>query len=360
MPTSTKTRIRPSQVLFIVLFCGVLGTSFLFFNIFSKQLSTDNHENRLLTTLPTVLQSSPSQLLPNFDTFLVDNAPFRYQLVALDAAIDYKLFGTSQSDQVLPGRDGWLFYKDGPTAAQPVANYQGLPCINDPPEILAEASAGLQVLSDRLAERGCTLILDLTPSKDRIYRHYMPKGYPVVNESNRTDRFAEYMQTHTNVLLNWRGAELRTLALEEPDRLLFYKTDTHWNQLGALFSLDGALELLSLPTLPPDQYSFAPGAEITGDMSNVAALYDVLPTEQGLVPVGYDTLFAQDGRTVGVIGDSFSDYYMPLLAARFAGSWRQHINTFDASIVEEPGCDILILEANERSLDTLLAILEQF
>ena len=41
------------------LFCGVLGLSFLIFNIFSKQLSGDNHENRLLTGLPQVLQSAP-------------------------------------------------------------------------------------------------------------------------------------------------------------------------------------------------------------------------------------------------------------------------------------------------------------
>ena len=34
------------------LFCGTLGLSFLIFNIFSKQLSGDNHENRLLTGLP--------------------------------------------------------------------------------------------------------------------------------------------------------------------------------------------------------------------------------------------------------------------------------------------------------------------
>ena len=71
-------------------------------------------------------------------------------------------------------------------------------------------------------------------------------------------------------------------------------------------------------------------------------------------------LFEKDGRTVRVIGDSFSEYYMPYLQARFAASWREHIDTFDAGIVDAPGCDILILEFNERSLDKLLAILEQF
>lgn len=36
-------------------------------------------------------------------------------------------------------------------------------------------------------------MLDLTPSKDRIYREYMPDGYPIVNEENRTDLLAAYL-----------------------------------------------------------------------------------------------------------------------------------------------------------------------
>ena len=46
--------------------------------------------------------------------------------------------------------------------------------------------------------------------------------------------------------------------------------------------------------------------------------------------------------------------------ARFTNSWREHIDTFTTDVAEHPGCDILILEFNERSLDKLLAILEQF
>ena len=165
---------KATKIGFIAVFCAAVGLTFPVFNIFSKQLSMDSHENRLMTGLPQVLQSPLSQLPHSLDNFFVDNSPFRYQFVLLNAGIDYAVFGTSQSDQVLPGKDGWLFYKDGPTAAQPVANYQGLTDINDSPEVLAQASAKLQILNDRLAENGCTLVLDLTPSKDRIYREYMP------------------------------------------------------------------------------------------------------------------------------------------------------------------------------------------
>lgn len=338
---------------FIGVFCAVIGLAFPVFNIFSKQLSMDSHENRLMTGLPQVLQSPLRELPRNLDNFLVDNSPFRYQFVLVNAGLDYALFGTSQSDQVLPG-------KDGPNAAQPMANYQGLAELNDSADTLAEASAGLQILSDKLAENGCTLVLDLTPSKDRIYREYMPDGYPIVNEENRTDLLAAYLQSHTTVPVVWRYDMLRSQARQNADRLLYYKTDTHWNAVGALIGLDGIFEALDMPTRPADSYPVEVGGTTTGDMANVAALYASLPAEETYVVPGYDRMFEKDSRTVRVIGDSFSEYYMPYLQARFTNSWREHIDTFTTDVAEHPGCDILILEFNERSLDKLLAILEQF
>ena len=351
---------KAGKIGFIAVFCAALGLTFPVFNIFSKQLSMDSHENRLMTGLPQVLQSPLGQLPRSLDNFFVDNSPFRYQFVLLNAGIDYTLFGTSQSDQVLPGKDGWLFYKDGPTAAQPMANYQGLSCINDTAETLANASAELQILNDRLAENGCTLVLDLTPSKDRIYREYMPDGYPIVNEQNRTDLMAAYLQSHTTVVVNWQYETLRSQARLHPERPLYYKTDTHWNALGALYGLDGALDALGLPTLSPEAYPVETTGTTTGDMANVAALYACLPPDETCEVPGYAGLFARDDRVVRVIGDSFSEAYMPYLEARFSAAWREHIDTFDPAIAEDPACDVLILEFNERSLDKLLAILANY
>ena len=112
------------------------------------------------------------------------------------------------------------------------------------------------------------------------------------------------------------------------------------------------------PFYNPGDYPVEPAGTTTGDMANVAALYASLPPEQTYTVPGYADLFAKDDRVVRVIGDSFSEYYMPYLEARFATTWREHIDSFDPAVVEQPGCDILILEFNERSLDKLLAILD--
>ena len=352
-----------AKKLLAIVFCVVLGTSFLVFNIFSRQLSGDNHENRLLTTLPQVLEGPLSGLPSRLDSFLTDNSPFRYQLTALDASLDYRLFGTTQSDQVLAGKDGWLFYKDGPDAARPLANYQGLPDTFDDEAALAAAAASLQNLADTLAENGCTLVLDLAPSKDRVYREYVPEAYPIVNEQNRTDRFAAYMAAHTAVPVSWPYAALRAQALsrmQAGQAALYFKTDTHWNHAGALFGLDGALAAAGLPAVDFAAYDIAETGVQTGDLANVAALYAILPEEQDLAAVNYVGLYEADGRTVGVVGDSFSGYYMYYLQQRFAGSWYQAPETLTPERAAAPGCDVLILSVTERNLDLLLGLLAAF
>ena len=48
---------------FIGVFCAVIGLAFPVFNIFSKQLSMDSHENRLMTGLPRTFTLSSSEIL---------------------------------------------------------------------------------------------------------------------------------------------------------------------------------------------------------------------------------------------------------------------------------------------------------
>ena len=354
-----KLRIL-AKYLFVAVFCGVIGLSFLVYNLFSTRFSTDKHENRLRTQLPQTLQSDPRRLPQTLNLFMVDNAPFRFQLTWVNAQLDYALFGTSQSKKVRPGRDGWFFYKENEPEARPLARYQGRPDTLDSLAALAQSSAKLQVIHDRLAEAGCSLVLDMTPDKARIYREYLPAGYPIVSEENRTDCLAAYLKSHTTVPINWRCSLLRSQARLYPDRLLYYKADGHWNALGALLSLDGILEELNLPTRLPTEYQLTPVGTLTGDMAYATSLYDSVPDETCWQISEYETMFPADSRTVRVFGDSFGEEYMPCLQCRFAQAQWERLENFDASLLDDPDCQILILECNERNLDKLLDSVENF
>lgn len=358
MPRKTPLRAK----MFAGIFCAVVGGSFAAFHLLAPWFPLDNRENRLLTDLPQVLASAPGDLIGTLDSFLADNAPFRYQLTRFRAAVEYRLFGAVADTQVLAGREGWLFFCAGPDLARPLGDYQGLPDRNDTEHALAAAAASLQRLSDALAANGCTLVLDIAPAKERLYREYMPAGYPIVDETNRADRLAAYLAANTDVPVNWPYAALRERILTGKAPALYYRTDTHWTWAGALFSLDGIFDALGVPTLPFERYTFAETGEHTGDLANLGALYAVLPAEPETEVIDYAGLFAPDPRTVGVIGDSFSVYYLPYLEQRFAGTWRQPLEsgTLAPPLTAAPACDILIVEATERNLDTLLAQLAAF
>ena len=161
--------------------------------------------------------------------------------------------------------------------------------------------------------------------------------------------------------VSWQYPALRARALADPEQPLYFKTDTHWNSAGALLGLDGALAAAGLDAVPFARYDLAQTGSQTGDLANVAALYTLLPADPEYAAVNYADLYAQDPRTVGVLGDSFSSYYMGYLSQRFAGSWRDtYENLLSPALAADPGCDILILQVTERKLDTLLGLLTQF
>lgn len=343
-----KKKASLRQKIFIGLFVGTLSTAFLVFNIFSKQLSTDNHENRFLTTLPDVLNAPLGQLPTALDAFFTDNSPFRYQLTALNAELNYKLLGSIDSDQVLLGKEGWLYYKTGPDGAGPLADYQGMLAYT--PEQLAQYAAGAQELADRLAENGQQLVLNFTPNKDTIYPEYLPDCYPVLHEDKLTDQVAAYLREHTDVTVVYTPERL---AAHKEGYPLYFKYDTHWNNIGALLALDPVLEQLGLEVPAFEEYRFYQDGGQQGDMANVSALYNVLEVEPNYQPEDY--MFLPDRRSVQVFGDSFSEYYMGFLDARFQGAGRSALTELTPEAALGSNAEVILVEANERSVQGLFA-----
>ena len=54
---------KAGKIAFVGAFCAVIGLAFPVFNVFSKQLSMDSHENRLMTGLPRTFTLSSSEIL---------------------------------------------------------------------------------------------------------------------------------------------------------------------------------------------------------------------------------------------------------------------------------------------------------
>ena len=345
-----------AKKVFVSVLALVLSLSFVLFNIFSKQLSMDNHENRFLTRFPAVLASRTGpEFIHNMNEFMIDSAPFRYKCVKLVNELEYKLFKTTDSSQVILGKEGWMFLKDGPNSGTPLANYQGI--LTYSPEELLTFCDGLEQRKNFYEKFGTTLTVVLAPCKPVVYGEYVPDCYPAINEENRTDMLADYVDKNTSVIMSYEKDRMREL---KDTVQLYFPRDTHWNHAGALVALDKVLSQLGLPVETDfTEYGFTEGEPQEMDLPNLCGLYGIFPLCTDRVATNYD--YEKDPRSVLIIGDSYSQYFVPYLEKRFASvQWEDVRSCSMDELVMSSQPDIVILEANERYMDAVFKQINGF
>ncbi|MGE4607060.1 MAG: hypothetical protein AAEJ52_10000 [Myxococcota bacterium] len=157
----------------------------------------------------------------DMEAYLEDGFGFRAQLVTANSLLHLAI-GVSASDRYLVGRDGWFFNRK---ADNVLAQYRGIDAFETD-----ELDAWIETMRRRrawLAQRGIDFLVVIAPMKQAIYPEFLPEWVNVVGPTR-------YEQLRARV----DNLDLDVLDLHEPlwsarRRGLYYKTDDHWNDLGA-------------------------------------------------------------------------------------------------------------------------------
>ncbi len=174
--------------------------------------------------------------VPNLDlSTLSDNMRWRQDLIAMYGSLRLKL-GDQVFNKVVVGRDGWFFY----TGEFSIPDYQNsAPFSKKKLQLFQQA---LDQLNSDLEKQGKTLLVVIAPNKSTVYARYMPPEIPVLGERSRLDQFTEYMRQHGSTrVIDLRQALIS--ASQEHD--VYYKVDTHWNDMGAYYAYREILDALS-------------------------------------------------------------------------------------------------------------------
>ncbi len=203
-------------------------------------------EKRILATIPAAPDSYKllKRYPEKFDIYYKDNFGFRSDLLWYNK-IKY-LVGNSPSDKVILGKDGWLFFN-----GEPFTDLQNtIRGIRKLTETELEQYAEVLVARHHwLQAQGIKYLLIIAPNKHTIYREYLPNSLFQVDEETLTDQFFDYIQRHTDVsVLDLRQVLLSQKASETN---LYFKTDTHWNHLGANIAQNEIANILN--TYYPEQ-----------------------------------------------------------------------------------------------------------
>lgn len=262
---------------------------------------------------------------------------FRQQLVQEQSWMRYQLLGVSSLPTVWKGRDGWWFYaSDGDVEA----------VVNEPPFTAAELEAWrvtLQRTTHFLAARGIAHVFVVAPGKATIHPEGLPPGLHSRPGPTRTDQLVAELGARSSVTV----VDLRTglQAARGGAAPLFHRTDTHWNDLGALVAYQQILEAVAgrVPGLTPprgrDAFALTRVAAGGGDLAVMLGLERSIseielrltpthPRRARILEPGGDVTHVEVPRLVSVVDDaslpravvyrdSFGSALVPFLAEHF-------------------------------------------
>ena len=311
-------------------------------------------ENRRLAPFPaeTVLRGQWARFPTEFEDYFNDHFGLRGTFIRLYMAHRKAFLDESPIEQVILGRDGWLFFASQ-EGGDPVACYQGTNLFSQ--EALKKVAASLISWRDWLATRNIPFILILPPNKHAIYSEMLPDSIKKAAGETRLDQVVKYLAENTNLTV----VDVRPDLLKAKGRLpLYYRTDTHWNYLGGFYAyrrlMDDAVKVAPGARIRElDDFDVKVGEKKGGDLARMMLQPDSIPDLE-IVLEPRDDERPADRPVIVLYSDSYGVYIEPYLKLSFGRVVFQPGWQMDPEVIEREHPDLVVLSVVERLIGDLV------
>ena len=277
----------------------------------------------------------------------------RYRMINLNTSISKLLTGGTymESNEVLLGKDGWLFYKatgDG----TPLYDYMGINHFSE--EELAKVYDNLVAIGDGISARGMDVIFMTVPNKEQVYSEYMPDTVDKINDKSRLDELTEYIESKGGLIADRYGYvdTSKVLRAYKDTYPLFYRTDTHWTECGSYLALMELRRAMDKRVTPIDEVVFTDKGGFVGDLAKISGSRDEYSDVNPVIDASSINDDSTKDQVMLIIGDSFGDamihsakhFYKEVYWVRL----KEYTDELDRY---EP--DVVVVECVERYLSDL-------
>lgn len=268
------------------------------------------------------------------------------------------------------GKNDWLFL--GNAYENTVAKLKLV--IRPDDKQINRVKESFSIVSETGAKYGIKTVLIVGPNKSSIYPEYLPE-----NLIPSATKYSSFFLTKLKEIpsLTVYDPTYDLLAAKKSSGILYWKTDTHWNNKGAFLTYAGFSKLLNIPIPNVD---FKQGASHSGDLIGISKLkdfpldphdnWDVFWTEKPVwvekeIPDEQKTAFgaatlvtndkALSNQYVWVVGDSFAGALKQYFNAtfkqvRYVGHWGHKLHTLPDELDKaESKPDLIVVIKVERS-----------
>ena len=277
----------------------------------------------------------------------------RYRMINLNTSISKLVTGGTymESNEVLLGKDGWLFYKatgDG----TPLYDYMGINHFSE--EELAKVYDNLVAIGDGISARGMDVIFMTVPNKEQVYSEYMPDTVDKINDKSRLDELTEYIESKGGLIADRYGYvdTSKVLRAYKDTYPLFYRTDTHWTECGSYLALMELRRAMDQRVTPIDEVVFTDKGGFVGDLAKISGSRDEYSDVNPVIDASSINDDSTKDQVMLIIGDSFGDamihsakhFYKEVYWVRL----KEYTDELDRY---EP--DVVVVECVERYLSDL-------
>lgn len=342
-----KNRIRITIISSLIMLVSIL-------NLFIPSRSFSELENRYLQTLPTLTFKDflSGSYTSDFEKYATDQFPFRDLWVKVKSSSDLLLL-KKDNGRVYFGKNNFLF--DVKTEIDYSQLEQNIGYIN-------------QFIENMKVDGEKNINLLLIPSKETIYKDYLPDYAPIIDEIGLMEEVT--ISINSNII-----DRLATLEGKR-EEYIYYKTDHHWTSLGAYYGYEALGDYLGFKPVEIEQFNkdlvsdtflgsmyrkvnvfkgspdrifkyYLDGDSIDHLIVNEESIRDSLYDESfldkndkysyflggdyGLVEINTKI---NNGRSLLLIKDSFSNSMVPFLAEHFETIYMIDARYFGRSITE--------------------------
>ena len=271
---SRRRALTPLVALFLIFISLPLADSVI---RFSPKRTL--RENRVLAPKPRFRWGDLRGFSRNFEDYYADHFGTRSVLVRWASRFKLRVLRVSPKPAVVLGRQGWLFFGEEDPNRNVMDYHRGLKPFTE-----AELVHWKSVLTERrdwLKRRGIGYLLVVVPDKSTIYPEYLPASLRSGVRPCRRVQLLSYLRAHADLPL----LDL-TPSLEgaKKERLLYLKTDTHWNSYGAFVAYRELLRRLAarFPALSPaplSDFILLTTEQFGGDLAMMVNGRDILRDE---------------------------------------------------------------------------------
>jgi len=231
-----KRKNKFSNYFLIDLFLLAISSAFIQ-NAFRIIPEVANTENRRLADKPFFKINLLDPFPAEYESYYNDHFAFRNQFVKLYADVSLDFFGKCPyPDQVVIGRNNELFL-----VFRELDHYRRKNLFSK--SELNKIRSDFSYRKQYLAERGVDYYVALCPTKYSIYPENIPWYIKPADTLSRTEQFINLMNELGIQVIDIKSAILK--AKDSIPEHLYWKTDNHWNDLGAFVAYKEIIEQVS-------------------------------------------------------------------------------------------------------------------